>query len=90
MDEVSINGYGNPKTIDVIGRKRIPIKTSNSENMRVSILFSCLSTGVKLDPLIFLAKGKEPGKNLRKNLDAKISKICFTEYDFSNYKITSG
>ena len=52
--------YLNLTTIEVIGRKSIPIKTSNQEKFRISLVLKILANGHRLPPLlIFKVKSKK-------------------------------
>lgn len=61
MDEVPVHLDMHPDhTYDKTGEKEIRLLTTNSPKMRVTVVLSCLSTGIMLTPfIIFKGKKKE-------------------------------
>ncbi len=61
MDETSIKiDTVNNRTIDFLGSTCVPIKTSNSELIKYTIVLCGLSDGTKISPsIIFRGSGKK-------------------------------
>jgi hypothetical protein len=77
FDETSIK-IDSPcsQTIEEKGTKHIPVKTTNSELIKFTVVLGGISNGTKLSPLILFPGS---GAILKKKLKSNIVKVFFTE-----------